>query len=242
MGRTGASRAEPWLVAGLGGEARTHALPGWMELEGAGQGPAQQGAPCALHSGLSVGRRHSDQKESASLLVLVMSLCWRAVRDQQAHQTPTPHSEKLPNPRGFRFVLVFTHQLWFLEASKLGQLKRTPHPQPGSPSEVACAAHQAWPRGPAMREVPPNSPSPLSWEQMAEVNVALGVASPGAPPQPWGSSVGGPGSASWDFPQGAGKRRLLSQLRARFVSLPGGTLARKCQPPVSRCQSHLLPW
>lgn len=51
-GRAGASRAEPRLVAGPGGEARTHALPGWMELEGAGQGPAQQGAPCALHSGL----------------------------------------------------------------------------------------------------------------------------------------------------------------------------------------------
>lgn len=59
-------------------------------------GPAQQGTLCPPQAALG---RDTDRKERAPLLALVTSLCWRAVRDQQAHQTPTTHWEKLPNPR-----------------------------------------------------------------------------------------------------------------------------------------------
>lgn len=100
------------------------------------------------------------------MLVLVTSLCWGAVRDLQAHQTPPPW-EKLPNP-GFRCVLVFTHQLWFLGPSNLGGNWRELHALRAQlPSEVGVL-------GPAAREVPPQQRL-LSWEQVAEVNVALGV-------------------------------------------------------------------
>lgn len=53
-GRAGASRAEPRLVAGPGGEARTHALPGWREL---GRAQLSRGHPVPFTQA-SVGRRH----------------------------------------------------------------------------------------------------------------------------------------------------------------------------------------
>lgn len=157
---------------------------------------------------------------------------------------PDPHAPlgEAPNPRGFRFVLVFTHQLWFLEASKLWGNSRERHTlrarlplSGGSPSAVACAAHQAWPRGPAMREAPPQQPVSSFLGTNGRGECGAGHGQPRSSSLALGLLGGGPGSASWDFPQGRGACSASSGLA--LSPLPGGTWARKCQPPVSRCRA-----
>lgn len=129
-------------------------LAGWSE--GAGQGPAQQGHPVPFTQASLVGRRHSDRKESTSVPALVMSLCWRGRAGPAGPAEPPQSTQRnSQTPRGFRFVLVFTRLLWFLEACKLWGNSREPHTLRGG----VC-----WPCGKSH----PNSQS-LSWEQMAKV-------------------------------------------------------------------------
>lgn len=160
------------------------------------------------------------------MLVLVTSLCWGAVRDLQAHQTPPPW-EKLPNP-GLRCVLVFTHQLWFLGPSNLGGNWRELHAlRARLPSEVGVL-------GPAAREVPPQQRL-LSWEQVAEVNVALGV-QPRSSSRPWGSS-GGAGLSFLGLSEGRGPAQpaqgslCLPSWRAVGEEMPTACLQVPEPPP-----------
>ncbi|XP_006108822.2 uncharacterized protein LOC102420331 isoform X1 [Myotis lucifugus] len=132
-------------------------IPPWLDgTREPGRAPLSRGTLCPSLRPLSWAG-DTDQQESASLLALVMSLLQGlsgTSRPTDPH--PHPHSEKLPIPRGFRFVLVFTRLLWFLEACKLWGNSREPHTLRARPP--LRGDHRAWPWGPAMREVPPQQP------------------------------------------------------------------------------------
>lgn len=94
-----------------------HPYPPWLQLEGARQGPA--------HSGLSCRQETLTRRKGLFALTVLGGGC---ARDQQAHQTHTPHLEKLPNPRGLQvLVLVFSHLLCFHEACELWGDSREAH-------------------------------------------------------------------------------------------------------------------
>lgn len=164
----------------------THTLSGWMELEGARRGLAQ-GAFCAPHSGLVV-RTHSDRKESAFLPAFGDNTVpgGGCPGDQCAHQTHTPHLEKLPNHPGLQvFSLLFFHLLRFHEAWELWGNLRTPPPtsellalpQDGAVVSIRPTLGVAHARGTSHA-----SWSPLSRDIIGRLDLALGGAFPPASP------------------------------------------------------------
>lgn len=203
------------MAGGRNGRRGPHSCPPWLDgTRELGRAQLSRATLCpSLRPLLWAG--DTDHQESASLLALVMSLLQGlsgTSRPTDPHAHPHPHwrSSQSPGASGLFWLLVVC--FGSLKPVNSGATQENPTPsEPGPPSEVTIGP------GPGDRPCRKSHTSSrsLSWEQMAKVNVALGTASPGAPPRPWAPLWG-----AWLSFLGlcAGKRCLLSQHRARVVS------------------------
>lgn len=162
-------------------------------------------------------------------------------RDQQAHQTHTPHLEKLPNPRGLQvLVLVFSHLLCFHEACELWGNSREAHNLGAAGfSSVELYFASGLTLGAALCAGGPTTPlSGFSfsrtsyrgwvwcWAWLAQGEIL---------PNPWSPSCGERGLSLSFQGLSTGKRQAQLSTGLALSPLPGGELVSIPEP------THLLP-